>query len=149
MATTNFSTLIIELQNFATNNAFINRFGFGPIDNVEETIPNDGTYPILWVIPQGVVLDDNSIVYNLRVLVFDIDERSDGLREQILTDCLLTMNDFVKYFRIGDAGDDYSLLNKPQAVPFEQQFVDYCVGWYADVQIGTDGMNGPCDFPQK
>jgi hypothetical protein len=144
---TNLAALIQEFKTIATNHAFINRFGNGPIDNVNETIPNDGMYPELWVIPQQVTLDNNAIVYNMRILVFDIDSTDDSLRDQILSDTLMTLNDVVKLFRNGGPSNDYEILDAPQALPFEQEFVDYCVGWYCDLLIVTDGMNSPCDFP--
>jgi hypothetical protein len=143
----NLAAVIKEFETIATNHAFINRFGNGPIDDVNTTIPNDGKYPVLWVIPQSVLLDDNSIVYNIRILVFDIDSTDDSLRDQILSDTLMTLNDVVKLFRNGGPSNDYEVNQVPQALPFEQEFVDYCVGWYTDLQIATDGMNSPCDFP--
>lgn len=146
---TNLANLIHEFETIATNHAFINRFGNGPIDDVNTTIPNDGKYPVLWVIPQSVTLDDNAIVYNIRVLVFDIDSTDDSLRDQILSDTLMTLNDVVKLFRNGGPSNDYEAPIAPQAIPFEQEFVDYCVGWYCDLQVVTDGMNSPCDFPNK
>lgn len=146
---TNLSNLIQEFNTIATNHAFINRFGNGPIDNVNEIIPNSGKYPVLWIIPQGVILDDNAITYNIRILVFDIDSSDDSLRDTILSDTLMTLNDVVKLFRNGGSSNEYEIQQAPQAIPFEQEFVDYCVGWYADLSIVTDGMNSPCDFPNK
>lgn len=145
----NLAAVIKEFQTIATNHAFINRFGNGPIDDVNVEIPNDGKYPVLWVIPQSVLLDNNSIIYNIRILVFDIDSTDDSLRDQILSDTLMTLNDVVKLFRNGGPSNDYEVPQIPQALPFEQEFVDYCVGWYCDLQIATDGMNSNCDFPQK
>jgi len=144
---TNLAALVQEFKDIATSHAFIQRFGNGPIDNVNETIPNDGKYPVLWVIPQNVTLDDNAITYNMRILVFDIDSSDDSLRDQILSDTLVTLNDVVKLFRNGGNSDSYETLNAPIAIPFEQEFVDYCVGWYTDLQIVTNGMNSPCDYP--
>lgn len=146
---TNLAALIQEFKTIASNHAFIQRFGNGPIDNVNETIPNDGKYPVLWVIPQQVTLGNNAITYNMRILVFDIDSTDDSLRDQILSDTLMTLNDVVKLFRNGGPSNDYEAPNEPLAIPFEQEFVDYCVGWYTDLQIVTDGMNSPCDFPNK
>lgn len=146
---TNLANLIHEFETIATNHAFINRFGNGPIDDVNVTIPNDGKYPVLWVIPQTVTLDDNAIIYTIRILVFDIDSTDDSLRDQILSDTLMTLNDVVKLFRNGGSDNEYEAPTAPQAVPFEQEFVDYCLGWYCDLQVVTDGMNSPCDFPNK
>lgn len=144
---TNLAALIQEFKDLASNHAFIKRFGNGPIENIETFAPSDGKYPVLWVIPQQVTLDDNSVIYNIRILVFDINKINDSLRDQILNDTLITINDVIKQFRLGGSNGDYELPNAPQAFPFEQKFVDYCVGWYSDLQIYTDAMNSPCDFP--
>ena len=145
---TNLAKLIKEFETIATNHAFINRFGQGPIEDVNTFVPNDGKYPVLWVIPQNVQLGDNSIIYSMRVMVFDIDRTDDSFRDQILNDTLITLNDVLKQFKNGGTtGYDYEVNTVPTAFPFEQKFVDYCVGWYADLTINTDGMNSPCDFP--
>lgn len=140
--------IINEIENgFAANNPFINRFGNGPFDTINENIPNDGKYPILWMIPQGVRIDDNSIVYKIRFLIFDKDDTDDSLRNQKLNDTLGTIIDLWKFIKIDSAElDDIELTGSAQAIPFEQKFVDYCVGWYMDLELATDGQNNPCNI---
>jgi len=146
MATT-LTNLIQEFTNIADYNVFIKRWGHGPISDVNTVTPRGGAFPVQWVIPQTVELGENGVVYSVRILIFDADRSDDSQRLNIMSDCLQIINDVVKVFRNGGSDDSYEVTNIPIATPFEQEFVDYCVGWYVDLDISTDSMNSPCDTP--
>lgn len=142
----NLELLINEFKTIAEDHSFINRFGNGPISDIELTKGDSNLFPVLWVIPQGVILGENAFQWNLRVILFDIDRQDDSLRNSIMSDTLMTLNDVIVLFRDGMNGQ-YELTTEPIALPFEQKFTDYCVGWYADITIASESMNSLCKMP--
>lgn len=144
----NLELLINEFRTIANDHNMINRFGEGAIGDINIKISDQIKYPILWVIPQGVTLGDNAYGWNLRVLVFDIDRQDDSLRTQILSDTLMTLNDVLKLVK-ENSNNDFELQVNPLAIPFEQTFVDYCVGWYCDITVYSETMNTLCNIPMN
>lgn len=149
MAQITYNKLLKVFSDIATSHYQIKRFGSGSIDNVNAFTPESGEFPILWVIPQGVKLGDNSLVYTMRVLSFDIDSTSDSYVDEIYSDTLLILNDVLKLLK--EESEDYTIINEPEAVPFNQRFIDYCVGWYCDFEIETATFNGnpECFVPKQ
>jgi hypothetical protein len=145
----NYKAIIADFADIAAKHAFINRFGSGAIDDVNVFAPTSAKYPYLWVIPQGALLGSSSIQYQLRVMVFDIDRSTDELRDEIMSDTLLTINDVISIFRNGGSDNEYEVTADALAIPFEQKFVDYCVGWYCDLTVATDSMSSDrgCAIP--
>ena len=136
------------LNIIANDHPQINHFGFGQIEDAN-TIKeiNGNRFPMLWIVPQQAVLDENVITYRLRFLVFDQDTASDTYRIDILSSTLLVLGDVVRNLKY--VSDDYNVIGKVNAIPFAQDFADYVSGWYADVDIETDINNNPCDLADE
>lgn len=145
MATLTYNQLIQVFDDIATSHAQIQRSGNGVIEDVNTFAPDSGKFPILWVAPQQAELGNNSLIYKMRVLVFDIEKTDDSIRNEILSDCLLILNDVIQFLKNDD--DRYSVVNSPIAIPFNQRFVDYCSGWYCDVDIEAEINNTTCQIP--
>jgi len=124
----------------------INHFGHGMIEDVNTFQQSDDKFPVLWVTPQSTRIQENSTIYRMRILVFDIDKTNDDYRTEILSDTLLILEDVVKYLRNQDV--DYGVLQTQNCIPFVQKFVDYCAGWYCDIEIETASNNNPCNIPE-
>lgn len=137
-----YNTILKTFNEIATNHKQINNFGNGTLDEVN-TFSNEGKFPVLWVVPQGVQLGTNSMIYTLRVMVFDISDTDDSLDEELLSDTILILNDVMVILNTQDFwnGDEASVINVPRATPFRQKFTDYCVGWYADFDIEVPAFN--------
>lgn len=140
-----YNQLIARFETLATNHIQIKRFGNGVIEDVNTFGPNSGEFPILWVSPQSAQLTENALIYKIRILVFDIDEENDSLRNELLSDTLLILNDIFQTLK--NAYDDMSLISTATATPFNQRFVDYCTGWFIDVDIETAINNSLCIIP--
>ena len=141
-----YNEIIEVFRTVADNHLQINYFGHGMIEDVNTFQEEDDKFPVLWVVPQSTRFNDNSTVYRLRVLVFDIDKTSDDYRTEILSDTLQILGDVIKYLKNEDW--DYALLNQQNCIPFVQKFVDYCAGWYSDIEIDTVSNNNPCNIPE-
>jgi hypothetical protein len=147
MATLSYNQLINVFQSIKDSHPQIKRFGNGVIEDVNTFGPNSGEFPILWVAPQSAELGTNSLIYKMRILVFDIDETDDSIRNEILSDTLLILNDVIQMLKNDD--DRYSVLGAATATPFNQRFVDYCSGWFCDVDIETEINNTTCSIPTE
>lgn len=137
-----YNTILKTFEDIATNHRQINNFGTGALEEVN-TFSNESKFPILWVIPQRVQLGGNSMIYTVRVLVFDISETDDSLDDEIYSDTVLILNDVMFILNTQDFwnGDEASVINTPTAISFRQKFTDYCVGWYADFDIEVPTFN--------
>jgi hypothetical protein len=136
------------LNTIANKHPQINHFGFGEIENVNTIKEAQGNkFPMLWIVPQQAILDENVITYRLRFLVFDQDTASDNYRTDILSSTLLILGDVVRNLKY--VSNDYNVIGKASATPFSQDFADYCTGWYSDVDIETDINNNPCDLAEE
>lgn len=140
-----YNQIIQKLKDISMSNPFVKRFGAGEIQQLDTDSPNSTDFPMVWCVPQGVEIGQNTLNYRFRVMVFDIDAVSDAHQQEILSDTLRTLIDIIKVFRY-DSGDDYTLSDNPLgATPFTHQLTEYVSGWYADLDIITELDNSPCD----
>jgi hypothetical protein len=142
-----FNQLLLKFEALANDHLQIKRFGSGPIEDVNTFSPSSGDFPVLWVVPQAAKLGKNTLVYTMRILVFDIDETDDSNRDEILSDTLQILNDIFQ--QIMEDDDNYEVNTDLIATPFNQRFVDYCTGWFADIEITTDINNSLCIIPNE
>ena len=139
--------LLKKFEDLSDQHLQIKRFGSGPIEDVNTFSPSSGEFPILWIVPQNVRLSENTLIYIIRVLIFDIDETSDLNRNEILSDTLLILNDIFQQFKNDD--NNFEVNTDLIATPFNQRFVDYCTGWFADIEITTNINNSLCLIPNE
>lgn len=142
-----FNQLLKKFEDLSNAHLQIKRFGTGALEDVNAFSPSSGAFPVLWVVPQSARLSENIITYTMRVLVFDIDETDDSITNELLSDTLLILNDIYQQFKNGD--NNYEVSNDLICTPFNQKFVDYCTGWFADVEIITDINNSLCLIPNE
>ena len=139
-----YNQIVKTFNDIADSNVFIKRFGSGEINDIEVFGPELADYPYLWIVPQQVVIGENTLNYVFRVMSFDIDNTDDSLQQEILSDTLRILIDVIKDFRYR-LTDEVNIQGEPTAVPFTHRFVDYNTGWYADLTIITEIDNNPCE----
>jgi hypothetical protein len=132
-----YNQIINELKTIALANPFVRRFSSGEITEIDVDGPNSVEYPYCWVTPQGVEIGENTLTYNMRILVFDIDDTDDSKQQELLSDTLQILIDITKNFKYG-LDDTILISGTVTAVPFTHRFVDYNSGWYADIKIITE-----------
>jgi hypothetical protein len=142
---TTYNTILKTFKGMADSHQQINNFGNGVMEEIN-TFEKDGKFPILWIVPQSAKIGGNSMIYTLRVMVFDICESDDSNEDEILSDTVTILNDILLMINneLATNGEEVYVLNQPLATPFRQKFVDYCVGWYADFQIEVNGITSGC-----
>lgn len=118
----------------------------GPISDINAKAESV-TYPRLHSTLQSVLTDtDNLFSYRFRLFIFDQDKQSDELREIIISDSIIQMNDVLK--RLKEHYSELTITGTSSMIPFQQKFTEYCSGVYVDIDINVDAPNNPCDFPE-
>ena len=141
------NNIVFLFNGIADTNPFIARFGNGDMEDIETKGPTELLYPILWIVPQNVNIGDNSLEWNIRVLVFEPDDIDDTKQTVILSDTLQILHDVIKTLQF-KLSNDITITNIPiTCQPFAHRFVDYCVGWYCDITLSTEANNSPCNIP--
>lgn len=128
-------------KDIADNHPEIKNFGSGMLEDVNTSM-GGGLFPYLWVIPQSVKLGNNSMVYNIRTMVFDINDRDEEYTNELLSTNILILNDVMVLLNNGS--NDYSVINEPTATPFVQKFSENAVGWFCDFEIEVGTTNTIC-----
>jgi len=119
----------------------IKNFGSGLLEDVNTSM-GSGLFPYLWVIPQGVRLNNNSMVYIIRTMVFDINDRDEAYTDELLSTNITILNDVM--VMLNNDSNDYSVINVPIATPFVQKFSENTVGWFCDFEIEVATTNTIC-----
>ena len=140
MSVITYNKLLDIFEQIKNEHIQIKRFGSGAIEDVNTFTPDSGEFPIMWIIPQEASFGENSLTYSIRLLIFDADETDDSLTDAIYSDTLLIINDVIQMLKQGS--EEYSVINDVRAIPFNQRFIDYCVGWYCDIDIEVEMFNG-------
>ena len=138
-----YNTILKTFNEIADTHIGIQNFGNGAMEDIN-IFNKDDKFPVLWVIPQRVTLGQNSMIYTIRVMVFDIAESDDSIDDELLSDTILILNDVMMILNSTPFwnNEEASVVNTPSALPFRQKFVDYCIGWYADMDIEVPSFNG-------
>lgn len=141
-----YNQIIKLFKDIAETNPFIQRFGSGEMNEIEVDGPTSQLYPLMWVTPQIVDINENSLEWTFRLMVFEVDDIDDSKQQTILSNCLQILVDVIKTFK-NEIDDDITISTPSSAIPFTHRFVDYCTGWYSDIKIITNADNSPCDVP--
>jgi len=116
--------------------------------NTAQTLDNN--YPLIYVEPTSHSIVDWVQTYNLRVYCMDIKQKDSSNELDILSDCLQILNDLYKYIQnnTNQTTDfDYQIINEPFSTPFTNYGVEFCSGWYMDIDLQTTINDGDCDIP--
>lgn len=141
-----YNNIIKIFEDIAATNPFIKRFGSGEMNEIEVDGPTSQLYPLMWVTPQTVIINDNALEWTFRLMIFEVDDIDDSKQQLILSNCLQIFIDVIKTFQ-NEIDDDVTITTSTSVIPFTHRFVDYCTGWFADIKIITNADNSPCDIP--
>ena len=112
-------------------------------------------FPLAHFIVNSVVSTEQTLVYNITVLVMDIKDTSkykevDKFRkntdeQDILNTQLGVLNLLIQKLRFGDlATQGYKLTNDPSCEPFVDRFENNLAGWNADLDIEMPNDQNIC-----
>ena len=116
--------------------------------NTAETLTNN--YPLIFVEPTSHQYINWVQTYSLRIYCLDVKEKDSSNEQDIISDCLQILNDLVKYIQnnTNQTTDfDYQITNQPFSVPVTNYGVEFCSGWYSDVDLEVTINDRDCDIP--
>jgi hypothetical protein len=142
-----FKEIVDKFEAAANYHLYIQSFGFGSLDRLNDTI--NQPFPIAWLRPMSspgiTAFGSRTLTFELYIL--DIPKQTDTDYIQILSDTERVVYDFYTYFYDGQDQQNYT-LTMSQCVPLNEAFQDRMAGWVAtfDIQTKTDGLTY-CNIP--
>lgn len=141
-----FNELVDYLNTFANNHLQVKNFAVGFRSEINTIMTEDNEYPFLFVEPLSHIINNQIQTYTTRIYCMDIKQKDGSNQTDVLSDTLQILNDLYKYI-INDSTDNYNVVNIPQAIPNTNYGVEFCVGWYFDIQIQVIINDSDCDIP--
>ena len=141
------------LESSLLSNNIIKTVTIGDVSEVD--LGKQTIFPLAHFIVNSVVSTQQTLVYNITVLVMDIKDTSkykevDKFRkntdeQDILNTQLGVLNLLIQKLRFGDlATQGYKLTNDPSCEPFVDRFENNLAGWNADLDIEMPNDQNIC-----
>lgn len=123
----------------------INSYGFGdPLDiNASGTIE----YPMMWVIPKGVVTSQGQIEYSFTMLLMDLVHKGEGNKIEVWSDIVQIGQDIIAEFTNPDWAWTF-VLPESNMQPFEERGDDEVAGYSMDFKIKDKYFRDRCAIPE-
>ncbi len=110
-------------------------------------------YPLLWVFHETTSIGDRELVYSIRLVCADrviTGEEGDdtaGMEQEVLSDTLLILLDFLAYFQ-QQHSQSYKVITNASIDPFTERFNDRVAGNSVLIQIRQPFTWDACQIPQ-
>jgi|TARA_X000001382_G_scaffold85868_1_gene60944 hypothetical protein len=141
------------LEDSLLNNNITKTVTIGDVSDVD--LGKQTIFPLAHFIVNNVVSTEQTLVYNITVLVMDIKDTSksnetDKFRkntdeQDILNTQLGVLNLLMQKLRFGDLHTTgYRLVNDPSCEPFVDRFENNLAGWNADLEIEMPNDQNVC-----
>lgn len=147
MATESRDTLnqvIEQLEAIATAHYQINSFGFGNIYDI--TTSGDITYPLMWVVHDGVDISQGVQNFKFDVIICDIVKGGRVNETEVLSDQLEIVKDVVAQLKHKDYPWDFT-GNNVQLTAFEERFPDSVTGYSFSITLELPYDANRCSIP--
>ena len=141
MYTLNEILTIIETQ--ANAHLQVKQYGHG---DVWEINPKELDYLVLWAIEESVVLSERTLTYNIRLLAMDRVLPGEENEQEVMSDTIQVLLDFVAYFRQLHT-TDLSIQPSVTLEPFTERFDDKVSGHSCVLSITQPYDYNKCQIP--
>ena len=145
--------VIETFENIATNHLMIQSFNSGSLNDVDIEKMDLSKFPLLYVTPQPVVVNAQTLTYSFEVIVAtqireDMTDLNDAYSET-----LLLLKDVIANFRqclqTGSYADQTTDIEMPITLsPFTSRFANMLTGWGGVFNIVCQNENDLCSVPQ-
>jgi hypothetical protein len=145
-----YNQVINFLSGFSSNHLQLKSFGTGFRFDLNTAQTINENYPLLYVQPTSHQILGWVQTYSLRIYCLDIKQKDSSNEQEILSDCLQILNDLVKFIQnnTNQSTDfDFQITNDPFSVPVTNYGVEFCSGWYIDIDLEVTLNDGDCDIP--
>ena len=132
---------LIETE--ATAHQQVKQYGQG---DVWEISPKELDYLVLWAIEEGASVSERTLTYNIRLLAMDRVLPGEENEEEVLSDTLLILLDFVAYFRQLHT-EDVNIQTSVSFEPFTERFDDKVTGHSCVLSLTQPYNYNKCQIP--
>jgi hypothetical protein len=111
-------------------------------------------YPLLWVFHETTNVGNRELIYSIRLICADRvitgeeGEDTDGMEQEVLSDTLLILLDFLAYFQ-QQHSQTYTVVPSATIDPFTERFNDRVAGNSMVIQIRQPFTWDACQIPQS
>ena len=136
--------ILTLIENEATAHLQVQQYGHG---DVWEINPKELDYLVLWAIEESVVLSERTLTYNIRLLAMDRVLPGEENEQEVMSDTIQVLLDFVAYFRQLHT-TDLSIQTSVSFEPFTERFDDKVSGHACVLSITQPYDYNKCQIPQ-
>ena len=128
---------IIKLyEDIASANSYIQDFTFGDIFEIDL---NETNYALSHLSIESANFSNHELTYTLRLYVMNLVSKDEGNENDVLSDTLQVIGDFISQFKhsttFGDTENDFRMNENVNCTPFTERFDNEVSGWSADISI--------------
>jgi len=135
--------ILTLIENEATAHLQVQQYGHG---DVWEINPKELDYLVLWAIEESVVLSERTLTYNIRLLAMDRVLPAEENEQEVMSDTIQVLLDFVAYFRQLHT-TDLSIQQNVTLEPFTERFDDKVSGHACVLSITQPYDYNKCQIP--
>jgi len=142
--------IVSQITNLATAHEQIAESGVG---DFAEWQAKERSYPILWVFHESTAVSQMEIAFSIRLICADrviVGEEGDdtqGHEQEVLSDTLLVLLDFLAYFQQNHS-QPYDVVTSATIDPFTERLNDRLAGNSVTIQIRQPFDWNKCQIPQ-
>lgn len=144
--------LIDTLETVSTSNYFIRSFKAGEMSEVDLNKLGATDYPLCFADIGSATIERGALIYDLDILVADIEKSGTTQHPQATSDTLETLHDLINQFHqslssSSDVGADYIIEMPVSCQAFTGRFDNILTGWVASVRLSVPNTNNLCIAP--
>lgn len=132
---------LIETQ--ANAHLQVKQYGQGDVWEIQ---PKELDYLVLWAIEEGASVSERTLTYNIRLLAMDRVLPGEENEEEVLSDTLSILLDFVAYFRQLHS-EGVSIQTSVSFEPFTERFDDKVTGHSCVLSLTQPYNYNKCQIP--
>jgi hypothetical protein len=142
--------IVSQITNLATAHNQIAESGVG---DFAEWQAKERSYPILWVFHESTAVSQMEIAFSIRLICADrviVGEEGDdtqGHEQEVISDTLLVLLDFLAYFQQNHS-QPYNVVTSATIDPFTERLNDRLAGNSVTIQIRQPFDWNKCQIPQ-
>jgi hypothetical protein len=143
----NFKQVIEDMREIADAHQQINSFGFGQLEQLTMDIEThkEPVYTKMYVIPETTVLNQNELLYNLRILIVDRLNEDYSNQRDAMSDTLEIIKDVFTILYLSE----YESVWNAVVNPFIEEFETKLCGWSMNLQITQPFDYNRCVLPER
>ena len=146
--------MIDTFEKIAEKSHVIQSFNTGSLNDVDIEKMDLNNFPLLYVEPNPVNVDAQTITYSFDVIIADQIQEDLADQTDAYSETLLMMKDVIANFRqavqTSSWADQRTDIEMPiNLTPFTSRFANMLTGWGGTFSITCQNENNLCDVPQN